>query len=201
MNLRLWTLPPFVIVAGALAYLWSKFDALPQRYPVHWGVSGQADRFVDKSPAAVLMPGLIGLGVLALLAFNVWQVEKSARGGKASALWLALLEWMVALLFVVVTLLPLLGGLERGTMLVLLLAPTAIILGVAIKVSMKSYEAPAAPKEAWKFGVFYYNPADPDVMVPKRTGLGYTMNFARPASWWIIVGLVLLITIPLLVLR
>ncbi|MBI4890722.1 MAG: hypothetical protein HY821_08865 [Acidobacteria bacterium] len=66
---------------------------------------------------------------------------------------------------------------------------------------MKSYEAPKAPREAWKLGVFYYNPDDPDIMVPKRTGLGYTMNFARPASWWFLVGLVLLIAIPLFVLR
>lgn len=30
--------------------------------------------------------------------------------------------------------------------------------------------------------VFYYNEDDPRVFVPKRTGAGYTVNFANPIS-------------------
>jgi uncharacterized membrane protein len=40
----------------------------------------------------------------------------------------------------------------------------------------------------WKLGQFYFNPADPAVFVEKRFGLGYTCNFARPASWLLIGG-------------
>ncbi len=35
----------------------------------------------------------------------------------------------------------------------------------------------------WKALVFYYNPEDPKLFVPKRTGLPFTLNFARPAAW------------------
>ena len=35
---------------------------------------------------------------------------------------------------------------------------------------------------SWKFGVLYYNPLDKRIFLPKRTGLGYTLNFARPLS-------------------
>ncbi len=44
----------------------------------------------------------------------------------------------------------------------------------------------------WKLGVFYFNRDDPSVMVEKRFGLGYTVNFARPAAW-------LIVLLPLLV--
>jgi uncharacterized membrane protein len=45
----------------------------------------------------------------------------------------------------------------------------------------------------WKFGMFYYNPDDPAVFVEKRFGVGWTNNFARPMSWVMIAGLVVII--------
>lgn len=30
--------------------------------------------------------------------------------------------------------------------------------------------------------LFYYNPDDPRIFVPKRTGAGYTVNFSNPLS-------------------
>jgi uncharacterized membrane protein len=35
----------------------------------------------------------------------------------------------------------------------------------------------------WKLMVFYYNPKNPRLFVPKRTGLPVTLNFARPMAW------------------
>jgi len=48
----------------------------------------------------------------------------------------------------------------------------------------------------WKWGFIYYNPDDSRVWVPKRTGLGWTFNFAQPLSYvWLvaIIGAVFLI--------
>ncbi|MCI4346726.1 MAG: DUF5808 domain-containing protein [Thermoplasmata archaeon] len=39
----------------------------------------------------------------------------------------------------------------------------------------------------WRAGVFYYNPEDPALFVPKRVGVGWTLNFARPVAWVIIL--------------
>jgi uncharacterized membrane protein len=39
----------------------------------------------------------------------------------------------------------------------------------------------------WKLGVFYFNRNDPAVMVEKRFGVGYTVNFAHPVAWVIIL--------------
>lgn len=35
----------------------------------------------------------------------------------------------------------------------------------------------------FKLGIFYFNKNDADLVVPKRTGLGWTVNFAHPRSW------------------
>jgi hypothetical protein len=35
----------------------------------------------------------------------------------------------------------------------------------------------------WKLLIFYYNPDNPRLFVPKRTGLPVTLNFARPMAW------------------
>ncbi|TCL64720.1 hypothetical protein EDC14_101818 [Hydrogenispora ethanolica] len=48
----------------------------------------------------------------------------------------------------------------------------------------------------WKWGIFYYNPDDPAWFVEKRFGIGWTSNFAQPASWMLLVGL--LFILPLL---
>lgn len=52
-----------------------------------------------------------------------------------------------------------------------------------------------APKEAdsWKLGIIYYNPRDSRLFLPKRSGLGITLNFANPLSIVITVVLMALI--------
>lgn len=54
----------------------------------------------------------------------------------------------------------------------------------------------------WKWGgLIYYAPDDPSILVPKRTGIGQTLNFARPQSWVFFGVLVVLVVITLLRVR
>lgn len=44
----------------------------------------------------------------------------------------------------------------------------------------------------WKYGMFYYNRDDPSFLVPKRYGIGWTVNFAQPrgaAFFFILLGI------------
>jgi uncharacterized membrane protein len=43
------------------------------------------------------------------------------------------------------------------------------------------------PDRYWKLGVFYFNRNDSAVLVEKRFGLGYSLNFARPTAWIILL--------------
>lgn len=57
--------------------------------------------------------------------------------------------------------------------------------------------------EHWKLGILYVNRDDPSVFLPERFGIGWTINFARPAAW-ILVGCflaaVILVSIAVLLL-
>jgi uncharacterized membrane protein len=51
----------------------------------------------------------------------------------------------------------------------------------------------------WKAGIFYVNPDDPALLIEKRFGIGYTVNFGRPVAW-VILAAVLLIPLAAIVL-
>ena len=42
------------------------------------------------------------------------------------------------------------------------------------------------PDACWKLGLIYYNPEDSALMVEKRFGIGYTVNFGNRTLWWIV---------------
>jgi len=46
----------------------------------------------------------------------------------------------------------------------------------------------------WKWGIFYFNPGDSRIFVPKRiASLGWTLNFARPGTYVLIPGFILFV--------
>lgn len=50
----------------------------------------------------------------------------------------------------------------------------------------------------WHNNLIYSNQDDPRIIVPKRTGGGYTCNFGKPLSWLLIgSGLMLVMTLIL----
>lgn len=64
----------------------------------------------------------------------------------------------------------------------------------------QSKVAVADQDQYWKAGVFYWNYNDPAIFVEKRFGVGWTMNFARPLSWLLIIGILVLVLVPTLFL-
>jgi uncharacterized membrane protein len=45
--------------------------------------------------------------------------------------------------------------------------------------------------ENYKWGLFYFNPDDLRGVVPKRNRrMGWTLNFAQPLAWVIILGII-----------
>jgi len=52
------------------------------------------------------------------------------------------------------------------------------------------------PDEGWK-GWFYSNPNDPALLVPKRYGVGFTLNFGNPWSWAVLALIILAVALPI----
>lgn len=78
---------------------------------------------------------------------------------------------------------------------VLDLAITATIFIIYFRfVRVKKPKGPILDDDAkWVLGMFYYNPSDPSTFVEKRTGIGYTLNFARPGGWVLLIGILIFI--------
>ena len=51
----------------------------------------------------------------------------------------------------------------------------------------------------WSGGIFYNNPDDPALFVPKRYGLGWTLNFGHPQSKLFLIGILLLLLLPIVI--
>jgi len=86
---------------------------------------------------------------------------------------------------------------------VIILVPLAVMGFIVImsvnRISETDEAAEPAPEEFWHAQIFYYNPGDPALLVEKRTGMGYTLNFGNVWSWLLMAALVAIIgTIPIL---
>jgi uncharacterized membrane protein len=42
----------------------------------------------------------------------------------------------------------------------------------------------------WKLGIFYFNPENPKIFVPKRIGIGWTLNFGRWQTFLLLAVLI-----------
>lgn len=106
------------------------------------------------------------------------------------------------------------GKALSGTMmLVMLLVPLLIIALVAVIpiMALRRREPERQPHEAtqssvpsipdddhlWKAGLFYVNRKNPSLLVPKRFGVGWTLNLGHPAGTAIMIGLVLVVVASL----
>lgn len=66
---------PFVLVAAAVIFSLAVFSRLPERVPVHWGISGEPDRYGSRFEGAFLLP-IVTVAVLALLR---WLPSRDPR--------------------------------------------------------------------------------------------------------------------------
>lgn len=85
-------------------------------------------------------------------------------------------------------------------MLIGTVGPLALLMPRLSKVadalrSIAGTEVLGTRSPGWRWGgLIYYAPEDPAVFVPKRIGIGQTLNMARPSAW---VFLALVVLVPL----
>jgi uncharacterized membrane protein len=206
---------PIVAVAVVLALSW---EALPALFPIHWNGRMEADGWATRTVVAVFGWLAFGLVLTAMMGLCGYGIAHGSRrrhtagpAAVAEAMRLRLTlrallaaEWAVAILTSAVGLLPLAHAAGKSDLLawIVVVAALGFAVGVPVCLGIAAWRRrgetfdDGTRDEAWKAGLFYYDPADPAVFVEKRLGVGYTFNFARPASW---VALAALLGAPLLV--
>ncbi len=131
--------------------------------------------------------------------------EHESRYRRTASILLLVLEYWIAVLFSWLGVRPLLPQTFQqppvGFAIVpglIAVAATAILMWLGQGGSRISPAQPPDPEATnpigdrtedrfWRLGIFYFNRDDPSVLVEKRFGIGYTVNFARPVAWLILL--------------
>jgi uncharacterized membrane protein len=73
-----WTVQagPFALLAAAAIWLGVHWTEIPDRFPVHWGMNGQPDRWATRSFIGVFLPLLMGAFFCALLGFFAHAIPR-----------------------------------------------------------------------------------------------------------------------------
>jgi len=191
---------PFLLLALACGFVLANWNAIPARFPVHWDGQGHANGWGNRSISGVFGPVFIALIVLVILAIvTAFQARNARRAPVDSAVYrrnramLAvpiLVMWIISMAFSLVVLTPLIlvnGEFPIPPIVMLLFAIAGIgaALWMVVRASAEPNDAPPdnTPDECWKWGQFYYNPNDSAILVERRFGVGYTLNFARWQAW------------------
>ena len=193
----LFTIP--IIVATLVGiYVLSNYNSIPDVIPTHWGASGNADAFADKSFIKILaiVGMMIGLGVViyississlktrAKLSINSIDNSKKAHLHYLNMFGFTFLVLNIGceVLFIDI----LIATMNASSVNPLILWPTTIIIILTANYQMYLYyKSPNKSKNAvysidddslWIFGCIYNNPDDPSLFVNKRFGAGWTVN-------------------------
>lgn len=188
-----------VPLLAAAVYLHWHWAQLPESFPVHWGIQGQANGWSHRTVGEVYRPIWLGAGMVGLLGAISFSTRYAPGGESLRRLVRTILlasSYLVALSFTWVALLPLIhasarmesGMVATGYGLAFLTAFTLLLIAIRTIRAQAQPGPGAEPYDGtqdgyWYAGMFYVNPNDAALLVPKRFGMGYTLNFGRPIAW------------------
>lgn len=196
---------PFVILGGTALYLSLHWEQIPARYPVHFGLDGQANGWATRSFHGVygyLLFGTLLSAWMMLLALVNWFGSRRSATRHTTVSCLVIASLFVSIVF---SLIPLSALWHLSPALItigIVITCLALVVWTLSKGMSLSNAAPERTAEdRWYAGGVYWNPSDPAVMVQKRSGFGYTFNFGNRWSWVLLAGTVLTVVGGILIVR
>lgn len=197
-----WMLPPLFVLAASAMVLYFGWNRIPERFPIHWDISGVANGWAARTPRKVFATLMIGAATWALLCLTMAGLLYGTRRApgltpviRASVFALVATMWLLSILMAAIGLQPLAPDPTQPLVpfWVALLLPV-VLIGVVLVPLSKVMSVPVDPEEAAYYagGEIYANPEDPAWMVPKASGLGFTYNFGHPVGRYVFPAVILL---------
>lgn len=183
--MKLRSLGPYFLLVLTVVALVLFADRFPSPMPVHWNAAGRPNGYFPRTPLAMAFPVLLLGGILLLLDGIVFSGARTGPPAMTEAVrrLLAPIRWTLAAMAIPAAFAPLWGPTP------VLVAAGAMLVVIVVQIARAPRMAPASG-EGWR-GVLYVNPDDPRLVVPKRYGIGWTFNFAKPIAWVILTALLL----------
>jgi uncharacterized membrane protein len=192
----------FLVLGGVALYLGENWNRIPKRFPIHWGIDGQPNGWAERTPPGVFGP-LILCGFvnawLTVLSLVIWHGSRRSAYRAGVLQILLMTEFVLTLVSSLVAINPL-WHFGAGVIVVVILGSVAGTVGWAIWRAGQINADPSAADdqtdpECWHAGVVYFNRKDPAIVVPRRDGLGYTLNAARRGAWLLTAGAAIMIVL------
>ena len=215
-----WLYVPLVALTAAVVAV--GYGSMPDAVPMHVDVSGNVTDMAPKSPMVAAFPVALEVFLAAVFAFCHWMVLRSKKGlepGRpASSSWAYGMFAYAQTAFLLVMGLACTAACGLGMALAMIGivsmgVAVAVIIGVALlcvvgdlivgvkygQSGSRVFRMEASDTllsdddRFWKLGMLYCNPDDASLFLPRRSGIGWTVNWGRPAVWALVVALVLFV--------
>jgi uncharacterized membrane protein len=214
-------------ISGTTGYVLGRAPALPGVLALHFDSEGIADRFIRASYPIVLVPVWIQLTLAVVFGAIAVVLLYRANPGRtpveddmrrqdrermlitAEAISLLAAIWVSFQGLLAIRLLMMwqsmccgLGSVYYQSLVVCIILSVIVGIRAAIYVQYPKPVIRAADDVYWRYWGVYFNPKDPALFVPLRSGVGWTINFGRPqAVVFIAVFVFFSISAPILILR
>lgn len=222
-----WNLLYVPVFALTLAIGYAGYDRMPKRIPLQVNLDGQVMRSMAKSPMAIWLPVLV-FGLLSrVLVYSQYVIAHSKKGidpndprrsalayGLYARAWsvFTLITGLIVCMLAPVMELTLTGVIALRQAMIIVLNALIIVIGGSATLSVMlgqngsriplgTHDGAGMPYDDdahWKLGVFYIDHDDASVFVPRRFGVGWTVNLGRPATW-IMLAILTALTVGALV--
>ena len=217
-------LGPFILLAASAGYLWIHPTTAGTHFTSHWrGEQSTGSSFQSLSIYLLSIGGLLAGLTLILYGLAHWVRPVHASGPRRArelkfrrtvSTILIANEYYIALQTSWIVLVP-----HRHDLTAVGLIPFAFVFAlvaiivlarlgqggsrmpVADETQLAGSTVPVGdrtPDRYWKLGIFYFNRDDPAVLMEKRFGLGYSLNFARSTAWIILLLVLMGPLVPIL---
>lgn len=202
---RIWALTGAALALLGLAagYVAVRWKDIPERFATHFGTRFEPDSWSDKSVGSVFFPTIFGAVLVLFFVLIAAGIFRWKPSHGYTAMWLAVMNLALAIMFAslqVVTVLHTdwVAPATVGSLVLVLGASLAMVVALARKQNNTTSPSTSSD-EHYKWGMFYYNPEDPAVMVDKRFGVGVDFNYAhwQGKAFLAFIALVLLASISL----
>jgi uncharacterized membrane protein len=212
---------PLIVLLGLGLWAVAHVDRLPSRLPVHWGFSGPNRWVVTSSWAIIVLLAQRAFICLLLIASACGVLHWSRRISNSGPSAVSerqfrrrtVLLILTAEYFTIVP--PILGLLQAPVLAMKVWSVVRIVTIAAFVITLmragqggarlaESGQGPIGDRTAdtrWIGGLLYFNPTDPAVLVERRMGIGWTMNFGNPWSWLTLLAVAAIVIVGPLTIR
>lgn len=208
---------PMAITAFLIVFTWLNYDLMPNNLAVHWGPSGEADDWVEKTyftvfslPVVMLMMQCMMWGIVDSIKRSAIKLavhhkeaslESQLKTRKFASWFVMLISYSITVLLTILQLSNIYPELAQGKKLLPLFILFLVVelSGVFMLVwKMRKGRLNYTDNTTlgvtdvdedryWKGGLIYVNREDPSIFVEKRFGVGWTMNFANPRGYIVFI--------------